>query len=225
MNQPRLRWRKCHLCPHLRGGRHIDARKVPAEKRPDHAQRRERLSGRHHDHPGRYRACAEPHCACLYAHAAERRRRGPTWITRGRFGQIACIGDPGHRHVFLNASIDIRGRVAWQGSYTCAFSRGVRHDLPCPEHHPEVENPCDDHQQNRGDNRHLDELGPALGTGSPDESHYRSHNVTIVPTSIGIANASRGALPCSSVSDAIGRGPTTDQYAMRPRKLRSAVVR
>ena len=225
MNPPRLGRRKCDFRPHLRGRRHVDTRKVPAEERPDHAQRRERLSGRHRDHSRRNSSRAECHRACLYAHAAERGSGGATWVTGAGSSRSHVSVMPPTAMYFFDPCVDVLGRIARQGSYTCAFARGVRHHLPSPEHHPEVEDPRYDHQQDRRHNRHLDELSPALATGPSSKSHYRSHNVTIVPTSIGIANASRGALPCSSVSDAIGRGPTTDQYASSPRKLRSAVVR
>ena len=83
-----------------------------------------------------------------------------------------------------------------------------------------------DHQQDRRDDRHLDELCAALIREPPSESRLSQPYVTTVPAKIGTANARRGALLCFERERGSGRGPTSDPIRhQESARFRKAVLR
>ena len=69
---------------------------------------------------------------------------------------------PAGRQVVPDPGLHVGGRVAGEDRHARAFTRRVGHDLEPLEHEPEVDEAHDDEQQQRKDQRELDELGAPL---------------------------------------------------------------
>ncbi len=92
------------------------------------------------------------------------------------------------------------------------FARRVGQHLVALKQKPEVDDPHQDQEQQREDQRHLDQLRAALGLQPAGRGIHLSHSVTINPANTGTAYARRGPLCVASVTSGTGRGPSDRQY-------------
>src|SRR5262249_2510058 len=114
-------------------------------------------------------------------------------------------------------------RVLGQRSETRAFTGGIRDDLVLLQHEREVDDAHGDEHQERKRQRQLDNRVSSVR--SAPNFHAWSHIVTISPTNIGTAYASRGPVRSASVIPGTGFRPITDKWVTINQRLMRAVFR
>ncbi len=135
--------------------------------------------------------------------------------TGGHIGKNACA----------DGSLTDRCGIAGEHRHPCAFTRGVGDDLVSLEEKRKFRDTQHHEQQQREDERKLDELCTVFAEARPQHPSQCRHNVTTVPIVIGTAYASLGPFALSSVTAGRGRRPMTRQCINTIQRFEIATLR
>ena len=109
-----------------------------------------------------------------------------------------------------DASDRIGVGIAGQRRHARSLNRGIRQDDVALKQEAKVDNPHDQQQQERQDDRHLDDFGAVLAVQQTSNAQA-SHDVTNTPAAIEAAYGIRTAVGESKVSAGSGLSPSARQ--------------